>query len=258
MSVLITGDSHSGVFARALASTRANHAGAIRVRMLGNGRHLRGDFFRDAGTHAWMVEPNFRARIQRLPLNDPAGAIRAYGFCGPLHTADLWRDKAWSAFAPAGMTRDEEKPVSAALLQRAIDSRLRSCLGLFEIFRRAGMPLFVIEAPRPFRHHPAFQAIRPEVISHVDRAYRARVCERLAEADVSVVRVPECCIDAQGFTLDQYRSERKGDIHHGNLGFGELMLDRVAQLAAEQGWLVAGATVEKAQRDARPRRLRTG
>ncbi len=108
------------------------------------------------------------------------------------------------------------------MLRRVILDDQQYILDLIDIFVRTKTEVFVIEAPRPFRHHPALKQIRPAVALAVDRAYRAVMRAEFAARSVPVVSAPAATIDDKGFTREEYG--RPNDPHHGNMQFGRLMM----------------------------------
>lgn len=233
MKVVITGESHTAaLFMGQKQLEKEGHKSAvdIAVRPLGGGHLLREPFFADKGDYAEIVMPQFRTRFERLPLGGADHQDTIYGLCAPLHTARVWRDLDWGRFAPIGHVKNET-PISKAMLRDIILEDQRHILAFLDIFVRAGVGVFAIEAPRPFRHHQALKRIREDVVLAVDAAYREIIRAELSARSVPVVSAPTICLDARGFTLEQYG--RAADPHHGNMKFGRLMMLEIEKFAAQ-------------------------
>lgn len=232
IKVLVTGDSHTGALQRGkerIESREGLDAGiAITVQPLGGGHIQRTAFFRDRRDHLEIVNETYRESLQVFPVDDGDGAPYLYGLCMSLHSTWIWRHEDWARFAPAGIAVGEA-PVSNALLRAAVLDDVFYVLRFIDVLKRLGQRMFVVEAPRPFVHHPAFETTRKEVIAHVDGYYRDVVLGELARRDVPVVRVPESCHDSSGFMVERYRHENPEDHHHGNAEYGELMIRRIEQ-----------------------------
>ncbi|MBV8474743.1 MAG: hypothetical protein JO234_15105 [Hyphomicrobiales bacterium] len=232
MKVIITGESHTAALfmgQKQIVKEGKIPLQDILIRPLGGGHLLREPFFVDQGDHAEITQPELRRNYERLPLAAQAGERIVYGLCAPLHTARVWRETDWRSFAPLGHEVDET-PVSPGMLRRVVLDDQRYVLDLIDIFARTKTEVFVIEAPRPFRHHPALKQIRPAVALAVDRAYRAAMRAELAARSVPIVSAPAATVDDKGFTREEFG--RPDDPHHGNMRFGRLMMLEVDKFVA--------------------------
>lgn len=234
MRAMITGDSHTAALHRghaALLDEGRWPAGlALDIRPLGGGHLTRAPFFSDRGDHAEITTAEYRRRFDRLPLASDGPDV-VYGLSAPLHSVRVWRHPAWRRFSPAGLAPgsaapgESATPVSSGLLRRVILDDQRHVLALIAILLRGGRQTFVVEAPRPFRHHPALDETSPDLVAHIDAIYRRTIRRELDAMGVPVVSVPEDCLD-RGFMRDDYA--QPGDPHHGNAAYGRLMMERVA------------------------------
>ena len=104
MTVIITGDSHTGALekGRQLLADRGDWPELVdmTIKPLGGGHIFPTPFFIDRGDHAEISDLQFRKRFKRLPLSGSANSDVIYGLAGPLHTARLRRRRAWSEFVP--------------------------------------------------------------------------------------------------------------------------------------------------------------
>jgi len=116
-------------------------------------------------------------------------------------------------------------PVSSGMVRRLALADQGPMLALLGLLRRLGAPVFAIEAPYPFRHHPALRRTPAAVVMRVDRLYRETIRAELDRLSVAVVGVPERCRDAEGFTLDSFG--QVGDPHHGTAAYGAIMMAEV-------------------------------
>jgi hypothetical protein len=226
MKVLITGDSHTGPLqeGRALLqkADKPNSKIQLSIRALGSGHLLPTPFFLDRQDHAELVASEYRARFERLPAAD--SDLDWIGFSGPLHTMRVWRHdwRPWSC----GPNIGQGTPVSAGLVRQIIDDDAGQAIEFCRVLRRTHR-VFVVEAPRPFRRHPAVALNGAERVAWLDGQYREQVIQRLAALDVPTVRIDPACVDADGFMLPSLEATRRGDFHHANAEFGFNMIKRI-------------------------------
>ena len=223
----ITGDSHTAVLRLGLAHLAAQgRVGAettIEVAVLGNGARLLERFFRDDGTRATIIDPGYRKHVSALPRPGDDPREVAYGWSGLFHFARLWRRRTWARFRPS-FHAGPGQPVSTQLLRTVVLDWFAPQLELLDVLRRVGAHVFVVESPRPFRHHPAFTWLPPDLAIALDRFCHALMQDELGHRGIGLVRIPAHCVDADGFMLPEWRSDREGDPHHGNPAFGALMM----------------------------------
>lgn len=233
MKVIVTGDSHTAdlFLGQKLLEEEspAPLAADVVIRPLGGGHILPTPFFVDRGDHAEITAPQFRPQFARLPLDGVENHGTIYGICAPLHTARVWRHADWRRFAPIGRAANET-PISPGMLRRVILNDQKYVLALIDVFVRSGTRAFAIEAPRPFRHHPALKILRPDVVLTVDRSYRDIMRAELDDRSIPIVSIPAKCLDEDGFTLEEYG--RRHDPHHGNERFGRVMMLEVNKFLA--------------------------
>jgi hypothetical protein len=237
--VLVFGDSHTAALRRGQIAieTDGHWPDGVRlaVRPLGGGHLATEPFFADRGTHAEVTLPEYRRQFTRLPREDDPETM-VYGVSALLHPVRLWRQPDWQAFAPADLAAPpaDTAPVSSGTIRRLAFEDQGPMLGLVALLRRLGRRVFAIEAPRPFRHHPALRRTPAEVVMRVDRIYRDAVRAELDRLGVDVVAVPGRCLDDEGFTLESLG--QAGDPHHGNEAYGTIMM---AEVLAHLGAAVA-------------------
>ena len=159
------------------------------MRPLGGGHLATEPFFADRGDHADVTLPEYRRQFDRLPrADDPPDMI--YGVSALLHPVRVWRAPAWQDFAPADMALPDRAPVSSGTVRRLALDDQTPMLELVALLRRIGRHVFAIEAPHPFRHHPALRRTPAAVVMRVDRLYRTTLRAELARLGVPVVDVP--------------------------------------------------------------------
>ncbi len=228
MRVIITGDSHTGTLKNGknliLQKKIWPPEIELKIKALGNGKHLNTPFFINCGDYAQITEKLYQDRIKRLPIASEPDAI--YGLCAPFHSNRIWRSLDWTKFVPVALAKTEI-PVSDAMLKQIILSDQQYVLELIDIFIQAQKKIFIIETPRPFTHNKAFEDIRPEVILAVDKAYRDLIRTELVERSVDIVSIPAHCIAEDGSMSSDYKNKRKNDMNHGNELFGEIMLQEI-------------------------------
>lgn len=230
MQVLITGDSHTGVLERAknllIKKNEWPEQIDLTVKPLGGGYIFSTPFFIDRGDHAEICNPEYREQFDRFPPAEMDNTEVVYGLAGPLHTGRVRRSKAWSKFVPSQFAVNET-PVSNALLRQVILDDCQYLLKFIDIILRTRKKIFVIEAPKPFRHDSSLNSTRAEVYSYIDSYYREVISQELSLRKVPIIKVSAECYDEKGFMLERYRNRRKSDMHHGNLEFGELMMKNI-------------------------------
>ncbi len=228
--VLVFGDSHTAALRRGQVAieTDGQWPDAVRltVHPLGGGHLATEPFFADRGSHAEITLPEYRRQFARLPREEDAPGT-VFGVSAPLHPVRLWRHPGWQSMAPADMAAMPEgaAPVSSGMVRRLALADQGPMLALLGLLRRLGAPVFAIEAPYPFRHHPALRRTPAAVVMRVDRLYRETIRAELDRLGVAVVGVPERCRDAEGFTLDSFG--QVGDPHHGTAAYGAIMMAEV-------------------------------
>lgn len=189
------------------------------------GAYLRMPFFIEKDGVALMTAAEAAKNFPQLPL---AGEPPIYGFCGSLHTTRVLRDIDWSKHAPVEVATTEV-PISSGLLEEIIYEDVKYVIAFLDVLMRSGASQFVVESPRPFRHHPMFTRARSDVLLCVDRAYRGLVRREMDRRNIPVVSVPAECLDAEGAMLDIYKHPNEKDFHHGNEIFGTLMMVQVIE-----------------------------
>ena len=243
--VVVFGDSHTAALRRGQLAIEADGRWpadlSLTVQPLGGGHLACDPFFADRGDHAEITLPEYRRQFERLPRReDPPDA--AYGVSALLHPVRVWRHPAWQSFAPAALAAPGT-PASSGMVRRLALDDQNHMLALVALLRRLGRRVFAIEAPYPFRHHPALRRTPAAVAMRVDRLYRDAVGAELERLGVPVVAVPERCRDEGGFTRAELGQE--GDPHHGNGRYGAIMMGEVlAHLAADGAPRASGADRE--------------
>lgn len=229
MTIFFTGDSHCGALRGgvvALLERGEIAEDGLLVVPIGPGNVLAEPFFVDAGDHLRIVHEQARGGVRQLPL--PRNDVTAYGITGPLHATRVYRHPDWVSYALLADDCDAI-PVSAALFRQVVLDDQLYILNMLRALQRLGLPVFVVEAPRPFRHHPAVTQIGAQRVLAIDRLYRGIIRSELDAIGILVVDVPPETLDDDGFTRDEFRSLLEGDVHHANGAFGALLLARVLE-----------------------------
>jgi len=238
MKIVVTGDSHISALKSGIDLLQAEGDSLVDYvfdfKPLGLGGHLIKPFFADRGDYAEMTDPIIKKRVQRLPLLEDGEFQPYYAISGAMHSIRLWRDvNFWTKYTPF-CQQEGLIPVSVGLLRHAVlNDQLYICK-LIEIMQRSGVKLFVIEAPKPFKHHRIHNDVDSEVIVYVDRFYRQVFKDWLAAKGVPVVEVPASCYDSEGFMLNEFRSDNLGDANHANKDFGAIMAKEIIKFLQQQ------------------------
>ncbi|MGM9486046.1 hypothetical protein [Ideonella sp. YS5] len=237
MKVVIIGDSHTAQLHRGILALQAEDAPALRehewiVRPLGGGHLLPFPFFKAHGDHIAITQPEYRKSIHRLPLK-PHPDARWHGFSGALHTARVFRHPDWARYSVPG-TDIPGIPLSSSLLGRLVDDDQRHVMALLLAMQSLGMNPFVIEGPRPFRHHPAIQTVGAQRVIAIDGFFRERMKRWLSAQRIPVAEVPSDLFEEDGFMRDDLRNGLD-DPHHGNAAFGRRMILQALDVIAASG-----------------------
>ena len=249
MKILITGDSHTAALQRGLKALRAQ--GALRegvevsVTPLGGGHVLPTPFWRDAGDHAEIIAPGYRAQFPRLPPQQPAIDVLApdvlapdvlapdvLALCMPLWPMRILHRMAGEKLALADRVADHAT-VSKAVFRQLVQADQQHVLGLIDLFNRIRMPCVALSPPVLFADHkvlsryPAAQALR------IFDTYRAIMLTELAARDVPVIDLPPEARQADGFMRPDFRHDNPQDAHHANAAFGALMIRRLQDWAQD-------------------------
>ena len=223
MNVLISGDSHIGALRRVhdVVELKCNHG--LDFKALGTGRKMSTEFFEEKSGFVEITDEIYRKNFKQFPPdNDSYDVI---GIAAPFHTTRVWRDSLWSEFKPWCIDGNR-KPLSDAVVLKIIEADVHYVMKFIKVVSR-NSSLFIIEAPKPFRHHSAVKSNGSELVSYIDGVYRQYVKRWLEDLDIPVLTVEPEWYDSDGFMLDQYRADNKNDMHHGNLAYGRLMLNKV-------------------------------
>lgn len=226
MKILVTGDSHTGALAHGAKQLRPTLPDGVEVlvKPLGGGHILPTPFFEDRGTHAEIVDPEYRRNFHRIPplawppdviaLSAPLWPMRVmHGMVWPKHSID--------SAVPGG------QPISRALFRRIVLADQRHVLGLCSLLTRVGMPVVAVSPPVMFRDHATLKHMAPGRVRAMFDLYREIMLGELAARDVPVIDVPPECLDAEGFMRPEYRHPDPKDEHHANAAFGERMMARL-------------------------------
>lgn len=221
---LILGDSHVATLKHGLDQLEPSETEGIAMEIVGiSGAHLIEPFFQVESGVARVTLPSLAGRVPRLPTDPP---MDAYVWSGLFHFAKIWRDPTWRRFRP-WQVPGPEVPVSEQVIAEKISGWFRQQLGAVEFLHRSGAPTWVVETPRPFRHHPCLQSSRAEVVAGVDGICHRLMRAHLRRLGIPVVRIPAQCVDAEGFMLPQWRHDKPEDPHHGGAAFGVAMVRRI-------------------------------
>lgn len=231
MKIFITGDSH----------TRALKTGVellvnqgempddyqIDVQMSIGGDAMIKPYFVDKGDYVELIHAKHINSIKKLPFSDEQGGYDYHGICGLLHATRLWRvPNHWpncTPFTPQG----GQTPISTSLLRHAVLQEQMYNMQLIEFFKRIGIKVFVIEAPKPYKHNRTMARVNPEILSYVDNFYKKIMMEWLASKEIPVIKVPGECYDVDGFMYEKFRHDNPLDGLHANNHFGALMIKEV-------------------------------
>ena len=224
--ILIVGDSHTGALNRALETLQETGKPRpnVRVRPLGGGHLFPTEFFKDAGTHAEIIDPLFSRSFPRLPPeNMTLGAI---GLAAPLWPVRVVRELVWKGQGLAGH-HGPHQPVSRAVFRQLVLRDQHYVLKLADLLQRNGLPVLAIASPSLFREFPLLKFHDPRDVMAMFEAYREIMFEELAARGIDAIDIPEGTRDSEGFMRPEFHHIEPEDVHHANADYGLLVLDQV-------------------------------
>ncbi|MCW2305818.1 hypothetical protein [Rhodobium gokarnense] len=239
--IVITGDSHIGVLKRGYDRSPLAQGYDILFEPIGSGAVAKEDFFN-------VNEEKKFVRVRELKKPDgtrlnkgrifPIQSLRkqkkaAHYFVSlPLNTSRILREYNWRTYVPWNLRQaDWEIPLSEAAVAALIQQDAQYACGFVEALVDVGLQVAVVEAPRFFSDSPYLEKHRLEVCSHISERYRSYVKDRLRARDIDIVEQPEETIAADGTTRMEYDHEGPKDVHHANVAFGRLMVERIVAMA---------------------------
>lgn len=228
--ILITGDSHLAALRRA----QDEHPAKDRISFvpLGPGGRARSRFFaiEDGGKTVAITEPDWtqhRFNREAMPSADAKLFLSL-----PLNTSRIHRLHGWERHVPWSLKRDErEIPLSDSMLDAMIDADSRHTIAFAVALKEAGLDVSVVAAPTLFAHHPVLEQAPEGVPAFVEDRYRARVSKQLSEAGIPIIEQPAETLDGDGRTSTDFSNPRSHDVHHGNVDYGRLTLDKIVAAA---------------------------
>ena len=234
MKILITGGSHvvalNQGFKHLAQSGEIPESLEIRVRHLGGGLSVAGEFFRPRADHIEITNEKFRKKFKRIPPRDVSYDMIALSTA--LYSRPLWNKTDWAVYGIPGLS-DDKIPISNSLLKRAIHDDHRHIIAFLSHLRSLGIAVCVVEGPRPFLHNIEVRRAGADLVKQIDSLYRSLTLEALQREGIPVIPVPNAVFDEDGFMLDRYRHRNPKDKTHGNVEFGILMMRQVIQFAEQ-------------------------
>ncbi|MDD5271360.1 MAG: hypothetical protein PHU14_01450 [Methylovulum sp.] len=239
MKAIIIGDSHTAALKLGADILKGQEDWPseyqVEVERLGGANSMVNPYFIDRGDYAEIINEKQAKNIQRLPFVEEGSQCAYYGFSGPLHASRLWRRQMnWPNFTPFA-PKGNQAPISTGLLKHVVFQEQIYTMQLVELLKRVGIKLFVIEAPKPYRHHRILEKVSPDIISYIDRFYKNAMKDWLESKGVPIISIPSHCYDADGFMYDTFRNEALDDGLHASKEFGALMINEVIKFLKSQG-----------------------
>lgn len=233
MKILLIGNSQvvalKQAMDRRIAAGRSPEGIDIQVKPIGSGLELHSGFFSASegvvATHSSFYPP--------LAFSNDGSSHLRIGIIGPLYTLGLCGSTDWLRFRPTGVSGGK-MPVSTSLIRTTALNLQQHMLGFIDALQLLGSNIFVLEAARLFRHHERLIANGLQLSSRVDQLFRNAMLLELQKRNVPTILIPPSLTDDQGFMLEEYRSEKKGDQNHANIDFGDILIDQVLAWAKSQ------------------------
>ena len=173
--------------------------------------------------------------------------IDQYFFSSPLHSAPLYRNRAWKACCPWMCVAHNEdlQALSSGAIEHWADRQARRRIDLLDKLCAGGISLAVVEPPKPLKRTPKMFGIRPDVLIAASNIYRNYVSALLDERGIPIIRTPEETYEDSGFTKSVYAPKDMKDYHHGNPLFGSLVMKEIVKFAVQANRGGAGQPVRQ-------------
>ncbi|CUH51153.1 SGNH/GDSL hydrolase family protein [Shimia marina] len=226
MKIMVTGDSHSGPIGRGLQMLRdaKKEPSGIVVRPLGIGNLLPTAFFRDAGTHAEILPPEFRKNLEQLPPAMPQVDVMALSM-------PLWPMRVVHKMNRQKLTLNPEfetdQLISHQVFQQMVLTEQQYVLKLIGLFQRQNIRTVVISGPGLFRDNGLFARRPHPYVFGIFNRYREIMKTELSRRDVPVLDIPAAALDDEGFMHDALRHPNPKDGHHANGDYGLMVLEQL-------------------------------
>lgn len=225
MPFVITGDSHAGVYAKALRDRY--ESGDIVAAPLSSAKGFCEDFFafRD-GKLEFLTEhvrSNFSKFSALTGVNDLmeckgrlilSMGLAASPFCGN----PTWRNHDFG-----GDANPRKLFASQSMIDDIVMYRQNPVLKFLRFAWEQGLLVAVIAAPPLARQHPAVEWLGRDKLFELKRRFERPVRALLSDMQCPIIE-PENVADDDGFLLEEYSGD---DLAHGNLDFGALVIEEV-------------------------------
>jgi hypothetical protein len=224
MKLLILGDSHTAALKRGVDQLEANGALdpslSLSVYPLGTGARLSKPFWQPAAGYAAITDNKYSKKLDRVP---PKGeTCDAVGLSMPLWYARVMRAMLEQGLCLPGTGQGQV--ISNAVFRQMVLADQEHILGFIDHLLSVGLPVFAIETPGVFRDNRFIGRMGAQAVLAVHQTYTTIMRCELAKRGVAIVDVPPESRDDEGFTRVEHRHEDPTDAHHGNIGFGVMMI----------------------------------
>ena len=230
MRVRIFGDSHTS--AMTVACARAPVEGIdLKARMVGAAADLHSapPFFavRDGRVH--ITKPGMAERLDKLlgcSYLHREGEL--YGLCMGMHAGRIFRNPAWSQFAPWTIAAELGlQPVTEGAMRTFFMDEAQHVFAFFDALAGCGIRFFILSgAPPRYDHRALKTGTSPRVVRDVVRAYRGFALGHVQSRGYRFIDIPEGVTDEEGFLKPEYHHAL--DQNHANWAYASLYLRKIA------------------------------
>jgi hypothetical protein len=226
----LTGNSHLSALKMALDALGQPPGMNMKFVPLGAGGAEADEFSFRLDNKVYFKVPAYRRNMRRYSGQQYIESNEViWGVCQGYHTGRVYRNGMWRTYEPAGCSVGLDQVISTAVLMEIIKADFAHIRNFLVQLKEASVRVFVISAPHPRAdHYVITNGTRREIVSYIDRLYRAYVNESLADAGIDVVLPPPETYDEDGFLKPEF-ARPKPDPHHANAAFGALMIKRIAE-----------------------------
>lgn len=233
MTIYVTGNSHVGALASALASLKPPLK-EVTAFPLGSGAQEITHFAEHVGDRVVMRSAAYKKNLVTKTGQASIGCEQLWVFVMGTHNMRILRGPFWRNAAPSSLQLEGKRPISEGVLNKIIHSDQKNILNFFSDLKKVGARFIIASCP-PVRRDILVdrQGIPVEVVSYVNTRALNSVYQWLEEQNIPIVLPPKVCMDDEGFLRHEFAKLKTAsgeiDPHHANLEYGKLMISEILE-----------------------------
>lgn len=231
MTIYVVGNSHVRALAMGLALQKPPLTN-VEAFAFGNGAEETTRFAERVGDRVVMRSAEYAERLTMKTGQASIGREHLWVFVMGTHNLRILRGKFWCNAAPSTLQLEGKRPVSAAVLDKIIQSDQKNILNFFADVKKVGARFIVASCP-PARRDRVIDhfGIPVEVARYVNRRALGSLYQWLERQNIPTVLPPESSMDEDGFLRPEFAQSRtftnKIDKSHANAAYGDLMIRKI-------------------------------